>query len=434
MKNKLLIVVVFLLFCFIPLKVDAASIKVSASRASAVVGGNVTVNVTLSESKGLGSWEFSVSYDSDKLQLVSGNAHVIDYVQGPGQNSKTYSYTFRVKKSGSATVSVVNTSVAAWDETTSSPTGSTAIKCLSQEDVAASYSKNNNLKSLSVEGYDIAFQKDTLNYDLEVENDVTKIVVKAEAEDSKARISGAGEIEVHEGANTIEIVVTAENGSSKTYKLQVNVKELNPIEVALDEKKYTVVRKVDELKDKLLPHFEQTTIKIGEEEVLAFTNSVIDVSIVALKDEDGNISYYQYLDGKYIIYKQITSGNLTIWLLDKDKKIPKGYKEYKIKVGDQEISIYKLKKSSDFGLVYGQNVETGKKDIYSYDEIENTLQRYNVDEMTKIQNTSQEKTYIILGLISLIVILLVILLVLLRNKKSVKKKQKKTTESKEFLK
>ena len=47
------------------------------------------------------------------------------------------------------------------------------------------------------------------------------------------------------GTNAFEIVVKAQNGAEKVYKLTVNVIDENPIEVTIDNKKYTVVRKND---------------------------------------------------------------------------------------------------------------------------------------------------------------------------------------------
>ena len=98
MKNKWIILVGFFLFCFFPLSVNAASVSIAGTSATGVVGGTITVNVTLRESKGLGSWEFSIGYDSSLLEMTSGSGHVVDYVQGEGQTSKTYTYKFRVKK------------------------------------------------------------------------------------------------------------------------------------------------------------------------------------------------------------------------------------------------------------------------------------------------------------------------------------------------
>lgn len=87
----------FFFFCGID-NVFAASISVAGTTSEGVVGGNVTVNVTVNEPSGLGAWEFNVSYDSSILTLTSGETHVVDYVQSPGQTRKTYSYKFTVKK------------------------------------------------------------------------------------------------------------------------------------------------------------------------------------------------------------------------------------------------------------------------------------------------------------------------------------------------
>ena len=96
--KKQMILIAFFLLLLLPKNVNAASITVRPSTSSAVVGGTVTVRVTLQENKGLGSWEYSLNYDSSILQLTSGNTHVVDYVQGQGEKSRTYTYTFKVKK------------------------------------------------------------------------------------------------------------------------------------------------------------------------------------------------------------------------------------------------------------------------------------------------------------------------------------------------
>lgn len=46
--------------------------------------------------------------------------------------------------------------------------------------------------------------------------------VKATAVNSKAKISGTGKVTLKEGQNTINIVVTAENGEKRTYSIKVN--------------------------------------------------------------------------------------------------------------------------------------------------------------------------------------------------------------------
>ena len=72
-------------------------------------------------------------------------------------------------------------------------------------------SKNNNIKELSVEGYNLT-KVDNNNYTLLVPNNVASINIKATAEDSKSKVTGAGNREINVGENNIEVVVTAESG------------------------------------------------------------------------------------------------------------------------------------------------------------------------------------------------------------------------------
>ena len=414
----------FLFFC--PSVVDAASISVAGTTSTGTVGGNITVGVTISEASGLGSWEYSLDYDSSKLQLLSGNTHVVGYVDREGQTSQSYTYTFRVKGTGSTTISVVNTAIASWDEVVTSPTDSTTINLISRGEVEKNYSSDNNLASLEVEGYSLSpeFNKNTTNYKVEVDSNTTSVKINATANDSKARISGIGDIEVGEGANTINVVVEAENGSTKTYTIVVNVKEKDPINVKVDKEDLSVVRKSDELKDLVKDYYVETTVKINDEEVPAYKIEALDLTLVALKDDKGNIKFYTYDDGKYSLYQELSGGNLTIHLLDKGK-YPANYKKYTVTIEGVEYTVYKLNKKSKYYLVYGENVETGKKGLYLYDSVDKSVQRYYTEEVESLNDELKINSYIIVGLTCLIVLLLIIFLIALHTKNSSKRKTKR---------
>ena len=423
-KKKKIIFLLLSLFFFCGIdNVYAATISVAGTTSQGVVGGGVTVNVTVNEPSGLGAWEFNLSYDSSILTLNSGQTHVVDYVQSPGQTRKTYSYKFTVKKEGHANIGIASSNFVSYDEQTrSAPKDSTTINCIKRETIIKNYSSNNNLKSLGVKDYQISpeFNKNELNYTLEVENDVKKITIEGSKEDNKSSITGLGEKEVHEGGNSFDIVVTAENGTTKTYHLTVNVKELDPINVKVDKKEMTVIQKEEELDGKVPNHFEKTTVKINDKDVLAYENKVLKLTIVALKDDKGNITFYEYKDNNYKLYKQLTSGNISIHILEDTKKIPKGYSSYKSKIDNVEYLVYKTNKDDSFFLIYGENIETGKKSLYNYDEVEKTIQRYNKVE-TKSNNNQK---YLILGLLGLVLLLLLILLILLGSNKRNKKNKK----------
>ncbi|MBR6961290.1 cadherin-like beta sandwich domain-containing protein [Candidatus Saccharibacteria bacterium] len=85
-------------------------------------------------------------------------------------------------------------------------------------------SNNNKLKEISVDGYELE-KVDDNNYTLTVPNDAEAISVNATADDSKAAVAGAGEHELEVGENTIEISITAEDGSLNKITLKVTREE-----------------------------------------------------------------------------------------------------------------------------------------------------------------------------------------------------------------
>lgn len=80
---------------------------------------------------------------------------------------------------------------------------------------------NNWLESLSVEGYSISFDASKTSYSITVPSTVSSVKVTASAVNSKAKISGTGTISLKEGANTVNVVVTAENSNKRTYTLNI---------------------------------------------------------------------------------------------------------------------------------------------------------------------------------------------------------------------
>lgn len=54
------------------------------------------------------------------------------------------------------------------------------------------YSSNNYLKTLEAKGYEIKFDRDTLEYELNVNNDVKSLDITAIAEDSRSRVEITG--------------------------------------------------------------------------------------------------------------------------------------------------------------------------------------------------------------------------------------------------
>lgn len=83
-------------------------------------------------------------------------------------------------------------------------------------------SSNTNLKELTIDGYEIEFDKDTLEYTINVGSDVDSLDISALVEDAKSWAKIEGNENFSEGKNEVLITVYAEDGTTKTYKLTVN--------------------------------------------------------------------------------------------------------------------------------------------------------------------------------------------------------------------
>ena len=81
---------------------------------------------------------------------------------------------------------------------------------------------NNNLSNLQIDGYSIDFNKDTLEYSIKVSSDVESLDITANAEVGTSRVNIYGNNSFKEGENIVRVVVTAEDGSEKTYTIKVN--------------------------------------------------------------------------------------------------------------------------------------------------------------------------------------------------------------------
>ena len=84
-------------------------------------------------------------------------------------------------------------------------------------------SSNANLSNLGIKPNDFSGFKPTITtYNVTVSEDVEEINVYATPQDSKATVSGTGKKQLESGKNIVSVVVTAEDGTSKTYTININ--------------------------------------------------------------------------------------------------------------------------------------------------------------------------------------------------------------------
>ena len=411
--------------------VDAASAKISvnANKKSVTVGSKVSVTFTISSSTAIGAWDYQVSTPSNFTFHSCNNGQLIHQV-GQVTNNKTKSTTvtctFKANKAGKGTFGVKNYQVEDFNvETMATTVGSATVNVVkassssntNNTDDKKEYSKNNYLKSLSVEGYKLSpeFKKDTTTYSLDLPSGVEKITIKATKEDSKASIKGDGKVSVTEGVNKLEIKVTAEDGSTKIYTINATIAEKRAIKVTIGKDEFTVVRK-KELLQSPSSSYKETTIEIESEKVPAFTSDVTKYTLVGLKNTDGKINLYIYneKDKSFELYKETSFKSVLIYILDDSSKIPDGYSKKQIKYNDEVITAYWNSNDEDFYLIYGMNIDTGEAHLYKYDDKEKTIQRYVEKERKDTDNNIF--VYIIVGLVSFLVITYMVILINLLKK------------------
>ena len=284
---------------------------------------------------------------------------------------------------------------------------------------AKTYSSNNYLKNLEIDGYNLTpvFKRDVLEYSLEVPHETIKVNVKATTEDSKATLSGVGEKEVTEGVNKLEIKITAENGNERIYIINVKVKELDPIEITIDNKKYTIIRQEGILD--VPENYEKSSIKIEDTDIICYKNIVTNNILIGLKDEDGNAKFYSYNveNNSYEEYHGYKIGGLSLNILSMpDDIVPEGYYKTSFNYDGTDLIGYQYETTdeNDFYLIYAVNEITGEEGLYVYDELENTVQRYNdeIVESSQKRINSYQIYLIVAGvlLVGLIITLLIILI------------------------
>ena len=182
-------------------------------------------------------------------------------------------------------------------------------------------SSNANLSNLGIKPNDFkGFKAAITSYDVTVPADVDSIEIYASLQDSKSSVTGTGKKELRYGENKFEVVVTAEDGTKKTYTLNIK-REVYVENTENVQEKYSgdglASLNINDLE--LSPKFDTTvyeyTIKyIGEETKLnidvAATDPYYNIDITGNENlvEGENIINILVSDpdGNYVAVYQIT--------------------------------------------------------------------------------------------------------------------------------
>ena len=374
--KKILNSILLLMLVIIPSTVLADT---SASAPHTVeIGKNATFTIKISS---VAAWNIKLVGSG----ATSGcSANFADVTADGGNTSKSFTVTCKATSIGTITF------VASGDVTSSNGSNSN-VSITKTVNVVKEREKDTEarLSSLSVGGYKIDFDKDKTTYSISVEPTTSNITISAKSISGTAKISGTGKKNIDADGGKFNIICTAENGTKKTYTINVSVIDSNPINVNIGNDKYTVVKS-----SKLLvapPNSVESTVKIDNVEVPAFEIEKAKLTIVGLKDNDGNIKYAVYENENYKLYNENKSSNIMLYISNKKLE---GYKKTKVTINNEEYVAYEI--NSRFKLVYAMNLENGEYNYYKYDTVENTFQYYE----TENNNTnSNSKIFVITTII-----------------------------------
>ena len=405
----------------------AGSASISASANYVEEGSKVTFYINL---KNVAAWDLTGQGYGATSGCSLGDQGVGD--SGTGANiNKTLSVTCKTTSVGQVSFSISgNISSANGNniEKTSVSTSKIVVVTEPREK-----DTNNYLKSIGVKDYEITpeFNKDTMEYTVDVPATVNKVTIEAEKESSYATVEGTGEKEVDEGANTFEIKVTSETGVERIYKITVNVKDENPINITIDGEEYTIMKN---LKNVETPStYETTTVKINEFDIPAFHSETSGYTLVGVKNSEGKqlLAIYNEDENTYTLYNETKSDQLLLYIM-KITEEKEGFIKSTVTINDITYDALKLNENSNYILIYAMDIVTAEKNYYVYDKDNNSYVVYN-DELMNMYKTETEKykQVILYGGVGAVAIIFILLIICMRKPKPSKKKKKELEKREE---
>ena len=155
---------------------------------------------------------------SDEFKRVDGKGYILTSEEPKKSGTKIASVTLKASDSASigttGLIRLINSTVT---------TSSKMELAINQVKVTVSNEKssNNNLASMSSSIAEISFSKDTLEYNVTVPNDTSEFDLTVTAEDALATVNISNQ-QLKTNKTNITVTVTAEDGSTKEYKVIVN--------------------------------------------------------------------------------------------------------------------------------------------------------------------------------------------------------------------
>ena len=393
---------------------------VTFSDPSVTVGNNVTISVRVSGN--VGAAKIQMAYDQSYLQFVggdlgdgSGDGGVVTLYRmyNSGYGSMTFSMTFKALKTGKTTVSCAGYDIADGIQGDDMKVNmGNSVVTINAKPTA---SGNNNLSSLSISPGTLSpgFSAGTTSYSAWVSNSTTSVAVSAKAADGKARVAVWGNTGLSVGNNTVTVQVTAENGSKKTYTINVNRAAgstggntggnapapddtPSPSPTATPEPQVTVTLPDDTQLpvSNQLPEgvsvpagFESSQLEVDGQTLPTAVHQDGGLVAVYLAGDEGHPAGFYFYNEKTREVQAMTpvamsTGKLTLVDLPQELVVPQGYTSTLMELGGQQHTLLVPDDTEEPNhyIVYAMD-EEGKLGLYLYDVEQESFQRYQFTQL-----------------------------------------------------
>lgn len=403
----------------------AAGMSVSAGQSTVSVGRTVAFTITVPA--GSEAWTYSVAYSAN-LTLESGDLAPMGF---EGDN-RTNQLVFRANDTGTGSVWISAGSYCVRVEGKDKPddydaSGSASVSIVSAstpDDSEPDYtpstpgkSGNNALSALTVSAGTLtpAFDPAVTEYTLSLPQGTEKLTLTATPSDSNATVQGDGELTLQEGENTLPLVVTAENGDTKTYTVTAKVAQAPTLFLSFSGAKLGVVKDVEGV----TPPTGFTAaepVSQGGDTLPLWVDASGKHTLVYLVDEKGVAGFYLYsrTEGVLSPYLPLVCGGATYIYtgIPSDKAAVPGLKAATVEAFSQTLSGWRYEDAalSDFVVLYLMD-DGGQYGYYTYDTKNATLQRFSGAVFTDSGETlavPMQYVYIAGGAAALLLILMLV--------------------------
>lgn len=397
--------IVLQMFTFTASAANKASIAITDTKP--LVGSTITITFNFTTDKAIGSVDSqgNIKYDSSILECTSypsgtsaksGSINISWYNAENKTTTKSFAFKFKVKKAGTASITVSSVEIASADASiVDNVSASYKITAIDKSQLP----KDANLKAIKLSAGTLspAFSASTTSYSVKVPYSTTKVVVTPTLSDSKAKWSISGSSSLKVGTNTRVITVTAQNGSTKKYTIKITREpdpsasssestssedtepKVNPYEISVNGEMWILLNDYSLITVPAGFSVDKQIINGIEMPVLVDKKNGRTV-VYATNEADTVGAYYIYTgeDNEYIEYKFFVTDSNTYVIVEPENvpTAPNGFKYKVTEVMGYEIGVYEYTDSaySDYVIFFVES-PTGEKNYYRYDRKEATIQR-----------------------------------------------------------